>query len=226
MLSDGYEDGRPLTMSDGSGLAEALLGLDGFRVLEVIETAVEVKITVETTAAVVGCPGCGVRARAHDRMPVAIRDLACFGRPARVVWNKRRWRCTDGDCDTKTWTETSPLMSARALLTDRAAVEVCRQVGENARPVSQLAAELGVCWWTVMHAVIEHGTPLVDDPERVGPVRALGVDETSFLAANPRPRRSTQRGWSTWTATSSSTWCKATRPLTWADGSTRNPPSG
>jgi len=173
-------------MSDGSGLAEALLGLDGFRVLEVIETAVEVVITVETTAVVVGCPACGVRARAHDRMPVAVRDLACFGRPARVVWNKRRWRCADDDCETKTWTETSAVMSARALLTDRAAVEVCRQVGENARPVSQLAAELGVCWWTVMNAVIEHGAPLVDDPGRVGPVRALGVDETSFLAANPR----------------------------------------
>jgi transposase len=173
-------------MSDGTGLAERLVGLDGFRVLDVVETEVEVVITVESTARVVGCPACGVRARAHDRMPVAVRDLSCFGRPARLVWNKRRWRCTDVDCDFKTWTETSAVMSARALLTDRAAVEVCRQVGENARPVSQLAREMGVCWWTVMNAVVEHGTPLVDDPARVGPVRALGVDETSFLAANAR----------------------------------------
>jgi transposase len=37
---------------------------------------------------------------------------------------------------------------------------------------------------TVMNAVIEHGTPLVDDPDRVGRVTQLGVDETSFLAAN------------------------------------------
>ena len=35
-----------------------------------------------------------------------------------------------------------------------------------------------------MNAVIEHGTPLVDDPERVGLLRQLGVDETSFLRAN------------------------------------------
>jgi transposase len=35
-----------------------------------------------------------------------------------------------------------------------------------------------------MNAVIEHGTPLVDDPRRVGRVRHLGVDETSFLKAN------------------------------------------
>ena len=44
-----------------------------------------------------------------------------------------------------------------------------------------------MCWWTVMNAVIEHGTPLVDDPDRVGRVRQLGIDETSFLAATPDP---------------------------------------
>ena len=36
-----------------------------------------------------------------------------------------------------------------------------------------------------MDAVVEHGTPLVEDPGRVGPVRQLGVDETSFLRAKP-----------------------------------------
>ncbi len=36
-----------------------------------------------------------------------------------------------------------------------------------------------------MNAVIEHGTPLVDDPDRVGDVTKLGVDETSFQAARP-----------------------------------------
>ena len=35
-----------------------------------------------------------------------------------------------------------------------------------------------------MNAVIEHGTPLVDDPDRIGNVTQLGVDETSFLTAN------------------------------------------
>ncbi len=117
-------------------------------------------------------------------MPVEIRDLACFGRPARLVWRKRRWRCVDADCEAKTWTETSPECSRRALLTRRAAAEACRQVGENARPVAELAEELGVCWWTVMAAVIEHGTPLVEDPDRVGEVAKLGIDETSWLAAN------------------------------------------
>ena len=35
-----------------------------------------------------------------------------------------------------------------------------------------------------MDAVVLHGTPLVDDPHRVGKVKALGIDETSFLSAN------------------------------------------
>jgi transposase len=172
-------------MCDGIGLAEALLGLDGFRVLDVREVSDELIVTIESTDDLVGCTRCGVRAEAQDRMPIEIRDLACFGRPARLVWVKRRWRCVDADCDTRTWTESSEHVSSRTVLTRRAGLEACRQVGMNARPVAGLARELGVCWWTVMDAVIEHGTPLVKDPNRVGEVATLGVDETSFLAANP-----------------------------------------
>lgn len=171
-------------MSDGIGLAEALLGLDGFRVLAVHEEPDELTVTVETTREVVGCGRCGVRAQAHDRMRIEIRDLACFGRPARLVWVKRRWRCAEPACDAKTWTEHSGHVDAQAVLTRRAGMEACRQVGENARPVASVARELGVCWWTVMNAVVEHGTPLVDDPDRVGAVGQLGVDETSLLKAN------------------------------------------
>ena len=171
-------------MIDGIGLAEALLGLDGFRVLDVREEPDELTVTIESTRDFVGCAGCGVRAEAQDRMPIAIRDLACFGRPARLIWAKRRWRCVEPACDAKTWTERSEHVDAQAVLTRRAGTEACRQVGENARPVAGVAREFGVCWWTVMNAVIEHGSPLVDDPARVGPVAQLGVDETSMLKAN------------------------------------------
>jgi transposase len=170
-------------MDDATGLAEALLGLDGFRVLDVSETPDEVCITVETTTDMVGCPRCGVRALAKERRRVDIRDLPCFGRPARLVWLKRRWCCGDHDCDVRTWTEGSPHVPSRAVLTVRAGAEATRQVGELALPVAVVAKELGVCWWTVMDAVIHHGTPLVEDPARVGYVRALGIDETSFLSA-------------------------------------------
>ena len=79
-------------------------------------------------------------------------------------------------------------MPTRSVLTVRAGRDACRQVGEHARSVASVAGELGVCWWTVMSAVELHGTPLVDDPDRVGPVRTLGVDETSFLKANREHR--------------------------------------
>ena len=100
------------------------------------------------------------------------------------MWRKRRWRCAEPACAAKTWTETSAHVDAQVVLTRRAGMEACRQVGELARPVSKVAEEFGVCWWTINNAVMEHGTPLVDDPGRVGKVRQLGIDETSFLAAN------------------------------------------
>src|SRR4051812_13186600 len=78
-------------MSDGIGLVEVLLGLPGFRVLDVVEDGSEVVIRVETTATREFCRACGVRAEPQDRMRIDVRDLACFGRPARSVWNKRRW---------------------------------------------------------------------------------------------------------------------------------------
>jgi hypothetical protein len=68
-------------VSDGIGLAEVLLGLSGFGILDAVATDVEVIVTVETTADSTGCSSCGVRAEAQDRMPVHLRDLPCFGRP-------------------------------------------------------------------------------------------------------------------------------------------------
>jgi hypothetical protein len=142
-----------MTMSDAIGSAEAMLGLDGFRVLDVDRTPAEMIVTVETTADVAGCATCGVRAEAQDRLRVEIRDLPCFGRTARLVWLKRRWRCADGDCLAKTWTEEAEHIAPRAVLTLRVGAEATRQIGELALPVAVVARELGVCWWTVMDAV-------------------------------------------------------------------------
>jgi transposase len=56
-------------------------------------------------------------------------------------------------------------------------------VGKNAHAVAAVARDLGVGWATVMRAVADHGRPLVEDPDRLNGVAALGLDETSFLKA-------------------------------------------
>jgi len=37
-----------------------------------------------------------------------------------------------------------------------------------------------VIWHTINDTVVAYGTALVNDPDRVGPVEALGLDETLF----------------------------------------------
>jgi hypothetical protein len=54
-------------------------------VLAVEETPAEVVVTAETVADIAECATRGVRAEAKDRLWVDIRDLPCFGRPARLV---------------------------------------------------------------------------------------------------------------------------------------------
>jgi transposase len=175
-------------VSDGIGLAEKMLGLAGLRVLEVEEGVGEVVVRVESTRAKAFCPSCRRRAQAHDRVEVHLRDAHCFSRPARLVLVKRRWRCRRRGCVRKTWTERIEGIAPRQVLTLRAGMEVCRQVGRLCRPVASVADEYGVAWDTAWAAVVLHGRPLVDDPGRVRRVRALGVDEHSFLAATREHR--------------------------------------
>ena len=67
-----------------------------------------IRVHVETTATVAFYAGCGSRAWSKDRPVVELVDLACFGRPARLVWRKRRWRCPNSWCRVGSWTEDAP----------------------------------------------------------------------------------------------------------------------
>ena len=104
-------------MDDGIGLAEKMLGLPGLVVLEVNDVPGEVVVRAESTRRRVSCPSCRRRAEAHDRVEVHLRDLHCFGRPYRLVINKRRWRCRTKGCIKKTWTEKIPGVASRQVLT-------------------------------------------------------------------------------------------------------------
>lgn len=57
----------------GEGTASvvgALFGLEGFEVVSVAELDDELELLIETTADLVGCPGCGAVAQPKDRRPV------------------------------------------------------------------------------------------------------------------------------------------------------------
>ena len=129
-----------------------------------------------------------------DQRPVELVDLPVFGRAARLVWHKFRWSCPAVSCGLGSFTETADHIAAsRLAMTDRAGRWVTEQVGRHGRTVNEIAVELGCDWHTINDTVIAYGTPLVDDPARIGDVDALGLDETLFA----RIGRWRRQHWST-----------------------------
>jgi transposase len=183
-LSNGYIDRRPLMECDGSGVS-ALVGLDGFVVCAQLidEASDEWWLAVETAEDRAWCPSCGVRAVGHGRRRVVVRDLRLADRPVVLVWAKRLWRCPEPACPARTWSEESDQIGPRAVLTERARAEIARRVGPEEHSVAQTARDFGVSWHAAMTAVRDHGRPRVDHLARLGAPRAIGLDETSFLAA-------------------------------------------
>jgi hypothetical protein len=106
---------------------------------------------------------------------------------------KRIWSCRDPDCEKRTWSERSALIAPRVVLTERAPAEICR-LGAEEDSVAALAREFGVSWAAAGAAVRDDGTPLVDDPARLGGISALGVDETTFVHARPGRRTASVTG--------------------------------
>lgn len=177
--------------TNATRMCALLVGLPDVNVIGVADVEGQpLRVHVETVPAVVGCAGRGTRAWSKGRRPVVLVDLPAFGRPAVLVWHKRRWCCPDSSCDVGTFTEAQPaIAAARAGVTDRAGRWMCRQVGEG-RSVSAVASELGCDWHSVMDAVVAYGTPLIDDAARIGTVTALGLDETLFVREGPWNDRS------------------------------------
>ena len=74
---------------------DLLVGLDGFHVVDVDAGDGRLTVTVETTPAPAGCPGCGVVAHSHGRRVHTLVDTPAFGRPVQLLWRKRTWRCPE-----------------------------------------------------------------------------------------------------------------------------------
>ena len=168
---------------DDSGEVTALLGLERFVVCAQVHDGEQWWLAIETTADVAGCEACGSRAVGHGRRRVMVRDLPIAGEPVTVVWAKRIWRCREVDCSVKTWSELSDEIAPRAVLTERARAEIARRVGPGEESVAAAARSFGVSWHPAMQAVRDHGQPRIDHLSRLGAPTAIGLDETSWLAA-------------------------------------------
>ncbi len=78
----------------------------GFKPLSLVDADDgETRVLVETTATIVGCHECGVKACSKERPKTMVRGLEVAGRPIVVVWRKRRWQCVEAGCAVKTWTD-------------------------------------------------------------------------------------------------------------------------
>jgi transposase len=157
---------------------DVLVGLPGLHVIKVEDQGQRLTVTVESALAEAGCRTCGVIAASHGRRPVVLVDAPSFGRPVRIVWRKRTWRCREPACPAKSFTEQDErVCRRRGLLTTRAAWWAIGQLRAEHASVHGLARQLGTTWRTVWRAIRPLLQAMADDPARFDGVASLGVDE-------------------------------------------------
>ena len=170
-------------ITDATRMCAVLVGLpEHARILGVSPLLrwLEVHIRLAPHPVVCTCRRAMVR---NGTRTVRLVDLPSFGQPVRLVWRKQRWLCQT--CGRIT-TEQDPMIgSPRCTMTTRAAKTATIQVGMHGRSVAEVASDFGCDWHTVMDAVVLYGSVLVDDPNRIGTVTAVGLDETLFTRSGP-----------------------------------------
>jgi len=168
--------------TDPTRICQILVGLPEVSILGVEDVhGAPLVVHIESQVEARNCPSCGRCGWVKDRPVVMLTDLPSFGRPVRLAWHKTRRACPDPGCAHGSWTSRDDRIAApRYGVTHRAARWMTEQVGHARRAVAAVARELGCDWHTVNDAVIGYGALLVDHPDRIGPVTAIGLDETLF----------------------------------------------
>lgn len=164
---------------DAAGAATRLVGVEGLGVerveLDAFGGRVVHLVTADEGAA--ACPACGVVSTSvKGHTTTRPRDLGYGSRPVRLVWHKRRWRCTEAACPRGSFTESLPAVPARKRLTRRLREAIGAGIGELYRCVRVAAAHHGVSWHTAHGAFVEHAEAPLSRPLPV--VEVLGIDET------------------------------------------------
>jgi transposase len=189
----------------GDEATSTLFGMAGFRVLAVDEHDGSVNVLVELQRHEAPCPGCGTfSARVKQRPVVALADAPIAGRKVKVFWRKRRLRCDEEFCDTKTFTQQAPEhVAMRGRLTERLRALVAKAA--RCRSVAEVAAEHGLGWrtvWRAVQAAIEAALAGSTPPRCAGSAST----RPASVARDASPPAS-----STWTPAGSSTWSRDAR---------------
>ena len=156
--------------------------LPGFRVASVELTPLNLRrVIVMQVAHEHGCPQCGVLVggKPYDVREMRVKDLPVGHRPLLVVWRKRRYRCLQSRCPQRVFTERSEQIPPRHRLTQRLRDRLEQAASRSARALSDVAAEYGVSWWSVHHALL---VKALSRTPAVPTVRMLGLDETRVRA--------------------------------------------
>jgi len=152
-------------------------------------------VTVESPPAVQGCRACGVLAVSHGRRTVVLVDAPSFGRPVRVRWRKRTWRCAEPACPVGVFTEQDDRVAQpRGLLTVRACWWAIGQLRREQASVLGLARQLGTTWRTVWRSIRPLLEVMAADPARFEGVTSLGVDEHVWHHVSTKPVGAGGRG--------------------------------
>lgn len=153
-------------------------------------------VTVESAhPGPVGCPTCGAVSASHGRRRVSLVDTPCMGRPVRLVWAKRTWRCPVPGLCGASFTEVNDTVAApRALLTTRACWWAIGQIRSEHASVQGIARQLGCSWRTVWRAVKPLLETMAADESRFDGVTTLGVDEHIWHHRSTKPAKQGGRG--------------------------------
>jgi transposase len=158
--------------------ASALFGIAGLQVIdaEAGPGGVVTVWAVTDHADAAACPDCGtVSGRPHEMVVTRPRDVRRGLDRLDVRWVKRRWKCPDGDCGRKTFTESLPAVPPRCRVTARLRDQAAHEVAERGITPAEAARHAGLSWPPVHDAFAAAADRVLQVPH--APVAHLGIDE-------------------------------------------------
>ena len=116
--------------TDGTRMCALLVGLPDVTVVGVGEWPLWLRVVISVDIERLSC--CGRPAHRHGVREVMLVDLPVFGRPARLVWRKQRWRCPN--CG-RSWTEQENSKLVKAFHAGQPLAEIATQHGRTLRAI-------------------------------------------------------------------------------------------